>query len=282
MGFPGGADGKESSCSAGDLGLVPGSGRSPGEGNGNPLQYSCLENPLDRGAWWATARGAVKSRTRLSASHTQCHFACYSSPSWFPIRKMKVMAFTPAWNCCQDKHGFAETSEIQYMSWQLSLEKNSFLEVENSISDAFWLFKNGEQFKARFSTHFSSHIGLLPKAFPQLEELQRPVVPTCFSDARRPPLTWRQLLLHLRERHFPGHPVCPFKFAEMPARCWGLSSTPPFLATLLGNSWAMLALSKCVKWNIESIRSVNVYYQSPADLTRFDSVSRVRILHHVS
>ena len=53
MGFPGGSDGKESSSSAGDLGSIPESGRSPGEGNGNPLQYSCLENSMNRGAWWA-------------------------------------------------------------------------------------------------------------------------------------------------------------------------------------------------------------------------------------
>ena len=51
--FPGGSDGKESSCNAGDPGLTPGMGRSPGEGNSNPLQYSCLEKPMDRGAWWA-------------------------------------------------------------------------------------------------------------------------------------------------------------------------------------------------------------------------------------
>ena len=50
-GFPGGSDGKESACNVGDLGLIPGSGRSPGEGNGHPLQYSCLENPMDREAW---------------------------------------------------------------------------------------------------------------------------------------------------------------------------------------------------------------------------------------
>ena len=49
-----GSDGKESACNAGDLGSIPGSGRSPGEGNGNPLHYSCLENPMDRGAWQAT------------------------------------------------------------------------------------------------------------------------------------------------------------------------------------------------------------------------------------
>ena len=55
-----------SACNAGDLGSIPGSGRSPGEGNGNPLQYSCLENPMDGGAWWATVHGVAKSRTRLS------------------------------------------------------------------------------------------------------------------------------------------------------------------------------------------------------------------------
>ena len=64
--FPGGSEVKASACNAGDLGLVPGSGRCPGEGNGNPLQYSCLENPMDGGAWWATVHGVAKSRTRLS------------------------------------------------------------------------------------------------------------------------------------------------------------------------------------------------------------------------
>ena len=54
VGFPSGSDGKESACNKGDLGLIPGSGRSPGEGNGNPLQYACLENSMDRGAWWDT------------------------------------------------------------------------------------------------------------------------------------------------------------------------------------------------------------------------------------
>ena len=62
-GLPGGSDSKDSSCKEGDLGSIPGSGRSPGEGNGNPLQYSCLENPMDRGAWWATVHGVPKSRT---------------------------------------------------------------------------------------------------------------------------------------------------------------------------------------------------------------------------
>ena len=64
--FPGGADGKASAYNAGDPGSIPGSGRSPGEGNGTPLPYSYLENPMDGGAWWATVHGVAKSRTRLS------------------------------------------------------------------------------------------------------------------------------------------------------------------------------------------------------------------------
>ena len=66
VGFRGGSDSKESACKAGDLGSTPESGRSPGEGNDNPLQYSCLENPMDRGAWWATVNGVTKSWTGLS------------------------------------------------------------------------------------------------------------------------------------------------------------------------------------------------------------------------
>ena len=65
-GFPGGSEVKASACNVGDLGSIPGLGRSPGEGNCNPLQYSCLENPMDRGAWWATVHGVAKSQTRLS------------------------------------------------------------------------------------------------------------------------------------------------------------------------------------------------------------------------
>ena len=61
--FPGGSDGKASAYNVGDLGLIPGSGRSSGEGNGNPVQYSCLGNPMDGGAWWATAHGVTKSQT---------------------------------------------------------------------------------------------------------------------------------------------------------------------------------------------------------------------------
>ena len=65
-GFPGGSVGKVSACNVGDLGSIPRSGRSPGEGNGYPLQYSCLGNSMDKGAWWATDHGFRKSQTRLS------------------------------------------------------------------------------------------------------------------------------------------------------------------------------------------------------------------------
>ena len=63
MGFPGGSNGKESVCNAGDPGSIPGSGRSPGEGNGNPLYYSCLENSIERGAWWAIVHRVAKNQT---------------------------------------------------------------------------------------------------------------------------------------------------------------------------------------------------------------------------
>ena len=68
VGFPGGSEVKASACCAGDLGSIPRLRRFPGEGNGNPLQYSCLENPIDGGAWWATVHGVAKSQTQLSNS----------------------------------------------------------------------------------------------------------------------------------------------------------------------------------------------------------------------
>ena len=63
LGFPGSSDSKAFACNVGDLGLIPQLGRSPGEGNGDPLQYSCMENSMDGGAWWPTVHGITKSRT---------------------------------------------------------------------------------------------------------------------------------------------------------------------------------------------------------------------------
>ena len=74
QGFPGGSDGKESACSTGDPGSIPGSGRSPGEGNGNPLQHTCLENPMNRGAWQATVHGVTRVGHNLA---TKPHLTTY-------------------------------------------------------------------------------------------------------------------------------------------------------------------------------------------------------------
>ena len=73
VGFPGGSEGKESACNAGDMCLIPGSGRAPREGNGNPLQYSFLENSMDRGAWQASPQGLKESDTteRISLTHSK-------------------------------------------------------------------------------------------------------------------------------------------------------------------------------------------------------------------
>ena len=75
-----GSDSKESTCNAGELGQISGLGRSPGGGHGNPLQYSCLEDPMDRGAWRATDHRVAKSRTRLKCLSTQAHSSTLNSP----------------------------------------------------------------------------------------------------------------------------------------------------------------------------------------------------------
>ena len=69
-GFPGDSDGKESACNAEDPGLIPGLGTSPGGGHGNPLQYSCLKNSMDRGPWWATVHGVAKSNMTEQRTYT--------------------------------------------------------------------------------------------------------------------------------------------------------------------------------------------------------------------
>ena len=83
QGFPGGTEVKASACNVGDLGSIPGSGRSPGEENGNPLQYSYLENPMEGGACWATVHGVAKSQTQLS----NFTFTCKIKAMVFPVKK---------------------------------------------------------------------------------------------------------------------------------------------------------------------------------------------------
>ena len=84
--------GKVSVCNAGDPGLIPGLGRSPGEGNGSPLQYSCLENPMDGGAWWATVHGVAKNWTQLS-DFTSLHFTSLpkKSQGWSPSEWLDLL-----------------------------------------------------------------------------------------------------------------------------------------------------------------------------------------------
>ena len=96
-GFPGGSDGKASAYSAGNPGLIPGLGRSPGEGNGNTLQYPCLENPLDRGAWQAAVHGVAKSWTGLS-DFTFTFFSCSAAFSCYLICMLleRTVLFWPA------------------------------------------------------------------------------------------------------------------------------------------------------------------------------------------
>ena len=87
-GFPGGSMVKNPPVNAGDGGLIPGSGRSPGGGNDNSLQYTCLENPMDRGAWWATVHGVTKSQTRLkqlSTHHCVCGWGVWE---WGNVRHL--------------------------------------------------------------------------------------------------------------------------------------------------------------------------------------------------
>ena len=84
--FPGGLAIEQSSCNVGDLGSIPGLGRSPGEGNGYPLQYSCLENSMDRGTWQAIVHGVAKSRTWLNDFHST-HLS-----EWISTRRQKISA----------------------------------------------------------------------------------------------------------------------------------------------------------------------------------------------
>ena len=90
--FPGGSEVKESACNAGDLGLIPGSGRSPGEGNGNTLQYSCLENPMDGGAWWSTVHGVAKSQSDFAFTFPSLTYSSQLSLACFHLQVVMVLS----------------------------------------------------------------------------------------------------------------------------------------------------------------------------------------------
>ena len=110
-GFPGGSDGKESDCNVGDQGSIPGSGRSPGEGNGYPLQYSCLENPMNRGAWRATVHGVAQSRTGLERLSTRAHVVV--TAQWW--KHLPASAGVPGWiNGLGRSDGEGNGNPLQY------------------------------------------------------------------------------------------------------------------------------------------------------------------------
>ena len=95
LGFCGGSDGHETTCNARDPGSIPGSGKSPGKWNGNPLQYSCLENSMDRGAWWATVHGVCRvghdwATNTLSISLIVIHLFGFFISSWFSTGRLHV------------------------------------------------------------------------------------------------------------------------------------------------------------------------------------------------
>ena len=108
MGFPGGSESKESACNAGDLGSIPRSGRSPGGGHGNPLQYSCLENPMDGGAWWATVHRVTKNQTRLS----DFTFTFTKAISWTSLVAQTVKHLSTMWE-----------TRVRALGWEDPLEK---------------------------------------------------------------------------------------------------------------------------------------------------------------
>ena len=106
-GFPGGLEGKASACNAGDLGSIPGLGRSPGEVNGTPLQYSCLENPTDGEAWKAAVHGVAEGRTRLSNFTFTFHFQALE-------KEMATHSSVLAWRI----PGTGEPGGLPSMGWR--------------------------------------------------------------------------------------------------------------------------------------------------------------------
>ena len=135
QGFPGGSVVKNLSASAGDTrdaGLIPGLGRSPGGGNGNPLQYFCLENSMDRGAWWAAVHGVVKSWTRLSNFSFTFHFHASE-------KEMATHSSVLAWRIPGTGAWWAAIRGVaQSRTWLTWLSSSSSRSILN-LKDEFWL-----------------------------------------------------------------------------------------------------------------------------------------------
>ena len=125
--------GKASACSVVDLGSIPGLGRSPGEGNGNPLQYSCLENPMDRGPWQATVHGVTKSRTQLSdfTYFTPLYHGRHCNPS---ILLGMVLPFLPIKLECLNK---AFSIDKEFLNNITSDQETYFIEQKGQHGHIF-------------------------------------------------------------------------------------------------------------------------------------------------
>ena len=125
--FPGGSDGKASARNAGDWGSIPGLERSAGEGNGNPLQYSCLENSVDGGAWWATAHGVTKSRTCLSNfTMTTEQFVCRSHHYISVCAELCTLRLTWVWVLISEKDTLIEFNKMCYFKMDLLFHRKTF------------------------------------------------------------------------------------------------------------------------------------------------------------
>ena len=128
MGFPGGSEVKASAWNAGDPGLIPGSGRSPEEGNGTPLQYSCLENPMEGGVWQATVHGVAKSRTRLSD---------FTSLTALDIKKVLILFYFKTFynrvKCLIITVIYTNIIQANLTTFQVIFFKNVYLEANKMV-----------------------------------------------------------------------------------------------------------------------------------------------------
>ena len=129
-GFPGDSDCKESAYHAGDLCLIPGSGRSPGEGSGYPLQYSCLENSMDRGAWQATVHGITKTQTWLSEVAQMVKNPPAKWETWVPSQ---------GWEDPMEENMAAHTS---ILAWRIPMDRGSWRAIDRGVAKSWTRLSN--------------------------------------------------------------------------------------------------------------------------------------------